>query len=407
MSARRAARRFALLALVAAVFLTALFGSRSAVAQGRREQEDRRQPPRESRDGEPRGGGSRGGSFRGGEPRGGNFRGGDFRGPGPGPGRPPFPRDLEPTEASVKNRGFVFVDGQYLAPPYEIRSDDGRLTVNDREFTCLPPPRDMGGRGFGPPRGGESSWRSTVNMLANHLGGDGVVMSFKDQPYVQLDSATGYELLQSMTTQAERSIRQVRVMEKLPEDFDQELWDEWIRDFEPPDNLKQRAALWIANFDKTQEQAQAEIRAARWMSRLAYPMSLASMVLTVLSIGHLLGGRPHAGQPTFGIDASPAMIHALNWSLFFAAAFSSFDLVWTILASNTNQMRELNPIGSQWISDPRHLAGFKVSVTSSCLALLWLLRRHKRAQIAAWWVCLILTLVTIRWLTFNSLFVAA
>jgi len=282
------------------------------------------------------------------------------------------------------------------------------LSVNDREFTCQPPPQEYGGgRGFGPPRSAMASWRLAINAVQNQLSGDGIVMSFKDQPYVQLDSTTGYELLQSMTTQAERSIRQIRVMERLPQDFDEETWDAWIRDFAPPDNLKQRAALWIANYDKNQEQAQAEIRATRWMSRLAYPMSVASMVLTVLSIGHLLGGRPHAGQPTRGMDESPAMIHALNWSLLFATAFSTFDLIWTILASNTNQMRELNPIGSQWISDPRHLAGFKVSVTFSCLALLWLLRRHKRAQIAAWWICLILTLVTIRWLTFNSLFVSA
>jgi hypothetical protein len=379
------------------------------VAQERAET-DARRPPREIRgkisreselrDRDSRGGDSRRGEFRGGGPR------GDFPG---GPGRPPFPDfdRQQPTEATIKNRGFVFVDGEYLAPPYEIRFADGRFLVNDREFTCQPPAQEFGGRGFGPPRGGMSSWRSAINMVQNQLSGDGIVMSFKDQPYVQLDSTTVYELLQSMTTQAERSMRQIRVMERLPEEFDQEVWDAWIRDFVPPDNLKQRAALWIANYDKNQEQAQAEIRATRWMSRLAYPMSVASMVLTVLSIGHLLGGRPHAGQPTRGMDDSPAMIHALNWSLFFAAAFSTFDLVWTILASNTNQMRELNPIGSQWISDPRHLAGFKVSVTFSCLALLWLLRRHKRAQIAAWWICLILTLVTIRWLTFNSLFVSA
>jgi hypothetical protein len=155
-----------------------------------------------------------------------------------------------------------------------------------------------------------------------------------------------------------------------------------------------------------QQEAESEIRATQWMNRLAYPLIVSSMVLTVLSLGHLLGGRPHAGKPTLGIDATPQMIHALNWSLFFAAAFSSIDLIWTILAASTNQIRELNPIGSQWIGNPRHLAGFKISVTFSCLALLWLLRKHKRAQIAAWWVCLILTLVTIRWLTLNSLFVS-
>jgi uncharacterized protein DUF5658 len=279
------------------------------------------------------------------------------------------------------------------------------LLINDRELTCQPPPRSFGGRGFGPPRGGENSWRYMMTELPNQLQNDCVVLSFKDQPYLVLDSATGYDLLKSMTTQAERSLRQVSVMERLPEDFDKKLWDDWIRDFQAPDDLKQRAAYLIASYDSTQREAQAEIRAAQWMNRLAYPLALASMVLIVLSLGHLLGGRPHAGKPTFGVDAAPEMIRALNWSLFFAAAFSSIDLIWTILAANTNQMRELNPIGSHLIEDPRHLAGFKIGITFSCLALLWLLRKHKRAQIAAWWLCLLLTLVTIRWLTFNSLFV--
>jgi hypothetical protein len=31
------------------------------------------------------------------------------------------------------------------------------------------------------------------------------------------------------------------------------------------------------------------------------------------------------------------------------------------------------------------------------------MRKHKRAQIAAWWLCLVLTLVTCRWLVVDSL----
>ena len=156
--------------------------------------------------------------------------------------------------------------------------------------------------------------------------------------------------------------------ERLPAEFDKTVWDDWIDHFEPPEDLRQRAAVLVARYVETQRAAEAQIRAAQWMERLAYPLSVGSMVLIVLAIGHLLGGRPHAGKPTFGVDPSPEMIRALEWSLFFTAAFSSIDLIWTILAANTNQMRELNPIGSQWIEDPRHLAGFKISVTFSCLA---------------------------------------
>jgi hypothetical protein len=66
-------------------------------------------------------------------------------------------------------------------------------------------------------------------------------------------------------------------------------------------------------------------------------------------------------------------------------------------------MQELNPIGSHLIGNPRHLAGFKIGITLPSLLLLWLLRKHKRAQAAAWWLCLILTFVTLRWLTMSPL----
>jgi hypothetical protein len=333
--------------------------------------------------------------------------GGGHRGYGSPPERfgPPAERIYEPPTTATAKGGYLFIDGEYLAPPYEIRLEDDRLLVNDREMKCVPPQRSYGGRGSGPSR--EPSRRWSVGELYGYLHNNNVVMSFANQPFLVLDTNSAYDLFKSLTAKDQRSLRQVSVMEKLPEEFDRQVWDKWITRFVPPDNLKERAVVFVASFDATQREALANIRARRLMETLAYPLSVAGMVMSVLAIGHLLGGRPHAGKPTAGMDASPEMIKALNWSLLFAAVFSSIDLILTILGANADQIRELNPIGNLWIEDPRHLAGFKVAVTFSCLALLWLLRKYKRAQIAAWWVCLVLTLVTCRWVLMTSLFVSA
>ena len=94
--------------------------------------------------------------------------------------RPGFFRGYDgPMEATVKGKGFLFLDGEYLPPPYEIRYAEDKLTVNGRELTCIPPPRSFGGRGFGSSRGGEPSWRHMVNELSSHLMGDSVVLSFE------------------------------------------------------------------------------------------------------------------------------------------------------------------------------------------------------------------------------------
>jgi hypothetical protein len=316
-----------------------------------------------------------------------------------------------PTEGSTR-QGFLFINGEYVSPSYEIRLTDGEMWVNGKKLECQPPSRGYG-RGYGPgpygpygPRTADAQpWRYMVGELQGQLGSDMAVFCFAEQPYVVLDSSATYDLLKAMTAENGRALRQVSVREKLPEQFDKAVWDAWVETFEPSGELLNRAAVLINSFEAAQREADADMRATRLLNRFAYPLAVGGMVLSVLAIGHLLGGRPHAREQAIGRDESPAMIHSLNWSLMFVAAFTLLDLTWTILAANAGQMHELNPIGSHLIENPRHLAGFKLGITLPSLALLWLLRKHKRAQVAAWWICLVLTFVTLRWLALSPLFV--
>ena len=104
-------------------------------------------------------------------------RGEDFRRP-------------EPTTEASSEKGYFFLDGEYLPPPYEIRYADGEVTINGRKLTCEPQRNYFGmghngrpfGSGFGPAR--SDPWRPLVGELAQHLDSDTVVMSFPDQPLV-------------------------------------------------------------------------------------------------------------------------------------------------------------------------------------------------------------------------------
>jgi hypothetical protein len=66
----------------------------------------------------------------------------------------------------------------------------------------------------------------------------------------------------------------------------------------------------------------------------------------------------------------------------------------------------MNPIGHELIDNPLHLMAFKLLVTSTAIGLLYVCRRIPLAQQASWWSCLVLTLVTARWLIFNSMFLS-
>lgn len=139
---------------------------------------------------------------------------------------------------------------------------------------------------------------------------------------------------------------------------------------------------------------------------LAYPLTLLGMVLSVIAFGHLLKSLPDHGAMRTNGGVTAEIVRATVVSLGLVIVLSGLDLVWTLLASQSGQMRELNPLASRLISDPQALIAFKAVATLIACGLLFALRHHGRAQLASWWICLICTMLTFRWLMFNSMFIA-
>ena len=76
----------------------------------------------------------------------------------------------------------------------------------------------------------------------------------------------------------------------------------------------------------------------------------------------------------------------------------------TLLTDPHGGFTELNPIAGLFVKTPLALSGFKLVATGVAVGILWYRRIYVGAQKAAWWLCLVLTLVTIRWVTIQSLF---
>jgi uncharacterized protein DUF5658 len=350
------------------------------------------------------------------EPPRGPRRGPEFGGFGGFGGGPPshFGYGMNRIPDQPIETGYLFIEGQCLAPPYKIRLQEGSVTVNNRPLPCKPPEPDQGFArpdGFGrPDRRWESQntdpWRRLALQLVSQLSASSVVMAFSDQPLVVLDGSAGaYDLFQRLTGEGKTSSK-VELVDRLPDGFDERVWNTWLGSFTPSLGLRARAISLITTFDETDAEARGDVAANRWMSRLAYPLTLSGLLLAVLSIGHLLGGRPAAGKTAFEQDASPETLRALQYSLVLVGLLSLLDLAWTLIASQAGQMRELNPFGSTLIESPLLLAVFKIGVTGMSIGLLFALRKYRRAQVAAWWACLILTILAFRWLVFNSMYVS-
>src|SRR5262245_7724431 len=252
MSAKRGGSLLLVVLAFAAVASFACASASPALAQERSKRND------SSRSEGPRSEGPRSEDLRGDAQRTDNRRGDGPRGEGRGPrGDARSPRDFAPPprgfdsprgfdqsprpfdgpqEATAK-AGFLFIDGEYLHPPYEIRHEDDGVTVNGQKLTCNPPPPEFSsfGRGFGGPPRPEQLLRGFVGRLQRELSANGVVLSFADQPFVQLDSSTSTEFLQAMVvSDGKRDVRRAEVRERLPDNFDRNVWDDWIENYVPP-----------------------------------------------------------------------------------------------------------------------------------------------------------------------------
>ncbi len=320
-----------------------------------------------------------------------------------GSGTPPVSR-LDDKLAQAQ--GILLVGNQYVAPPLTMRVQDGQLLVNEMPVSLEPSHIRQQQRRW--PSSPDFQAYVQGQQIAGHLETAQVVVVLESQPLVVLSVPHDQiDVLRKLARlEAAAAVHPVGISERLPPNLDRAVWDRWLAEFKPTPEFVTRARERIELYERTEREAHAAAAATRRLSDWSYPLSLVGMVATVLGFGHLLSHRPPVGAKSLDIDASPLAVGVLTWSLALVVLFSALDLTWTILAFQAGQMRELNPLGSHLIENPIQLIAFKVGATAISVGLLFCLRKYSKAQLAAWWICLILTLLTARWLILSSMMVA-
>ena len=329
------------------------------------------------------------------------------RAQGWGPGfAPPNPSDKWRADLAGAD-GFLFLNGQYVPLPCDLALDGESLTINGVLVESTPPPLPGGDRPGGKMRRQRpgSEVRRLGTEIVQHLIGGEVVVLFPNQPVIAVPRGKPqYELLTTLLNDSE-PVTPVSVTRQL-RPGQQPAWDAWLARFEPAGEFRQRARDLIALYDQRESEGISAIAANRRLNLFAYPLSVLGMVVTTLGMGHLLSHRPPVGAKSLETDASPPALRVLTYSLALVVVYSVLDLTWTILAHQAGQMLELNPLGSHLIENPLHLVAFKAGATGLAVGLLFVLRKYRRAQLAAWWVCLVCTLLTARWLTISPMMAA-
>jgi hypothetical protein len=308
--------------------------------------------------------------------------------------RVPYPG--EDTEFHIDS-GLLILDGVYVAPPYHILTQpDGAVLVNGQPFSyTLAPNREPSRFPSGRRKrfGGEYDGRETAaSFVEDILRSDGMLISQSGTSPYWL--ATPSEVSNFLNV-------------SLNEGHDYKQFPSWLVATFPVlrDNVEFRrhARAYVNKSNQIETDNRSQADKVRLLDQVAYPLSSVGMFLVVLATGQLLSVRPPQ-RDELHLESSEASSNTVRFATMIVA-FSILDLVWTILASHDGSMKELNPFGARLISDPVMLVSFKLATTFASVGILLYLRRFHRVTLASWWLCLVLTLLTARWLTFNSLLV--
>lgn len=329
------------------------------------------------------------------------------------------------TQAPTPMTGWLFVDQAFVPPPYVVASTVDTVTVNGTQVISADQLRGQIGqrervRGRRPPRRGSAfgvrdvAYRdreqSSIDELRQHLdqmlGAGSVVIADGDGGLLELYDLADLKYFWSNVLGRDEHLDSVnRIDTRLISQ------QEWIRGLGDNPALIQAGTAVLAEFNAVTVDNTQVSEAVRDLGRWSYPLTVLGMLLGVLAIGHLLKSAANpslaaSGDPRESRDSiNPAFIKATVVSIGLIFAMSMLDLAWTLLASQAGQMRELNPIGARMIDSPALLIVFKAIVTGGACLIFYSLRKHAQTQTAAWWMCLVLCLLTMRWLVFNSLFV--
>lgn len=316
-------------------------------------------------------------------------------------------------ESQSTDDGFVFINGEFLPGPYTFRSEGIKTFVNDvliaRELIDLTSELDIdqedGGLGrFHRRRHFESQQTYAEFLSLRFSQSRQIIVAFDGRSPKLLSKALGgNDLLSVLVSESHRPALLPKLLAFAGSDKVASEWSSWVTGFRPDDEFLTAAQPIVDRIDLVHREGHARQAAIRRLDTFAYPLTIAGMIMSVFAIGHLMSNPPNGGKTPDEVEMSPEVLQVVTRSLVLVVALSLLDLIWTLLASQAGTMRELNPVGGRLIDDPAKLIFFKVTMTGLAAGLMFKLRYYRRAQLASWWACLILTLLTVRWLTFNSM----
>ena len=319
--------------------------------------------------------------------------------------------EREPRVSHPIETGYLVFDGHYVPPPYIVRQHGEEISVNDR---CLPPEQNTGPSfGFGPGPGSGRWWGYGRNRVSSRFSRTEQQFERGALLFVLEDGTSGFivsdnafAVLEILLSDASNEDKVESLADGRFPRFDLAGWTKIVECFEKSADVTERVRQVEEEGKRAVEEALAARRRVEFFDSapLKYGVTVIAMVLVVIALGSLLNHRPKSDARWRDVDQDGDRVAMVTKNVILLALLNGFDLALSLMAHQAGGFLELNPLGQKLIENPAYLAAFKLTaLLTSCLILL-MLRKYRGAQTASWWMCLVCTILTFRWLTYNSMF---
>lgn len=189
-------------------------------------------------------------------------------------------------------------------------------------------------------------------------------------------------------------------------------WKKVLQEFQPSASLRQyvehdiESCCTTTEDEFTDDSRQLSLNDGMNSRLLIYTLNTIGMLLVVISLGVLIHNRPTPNLAWDTIVNSSESLSLTKKCVVLSVVLSVFDLISTTTAASSAEFGfiEVNPFAAPLIGDPTLLTVIKLLGTGLSAGLLWSQQKYVGAQKAAWWICFVLTLVTVRWVVVDSLF---
>ncbi|MCA9121557.1 MAG: hypothetical protein H6822_13195 [Planctomycetaceae bacterium] len=297
--------------------------------------------------------------------------------------------------------GGVIINGNYLPAPYRITVVPDGIEVNG-QFVPQEGFNDRGRRNREP-----QSDIPFAARVCNRLEEGAWLLGWEEGGYGIMGEARFMDVVATLESESADNVK-VEGLESLGSRWIRRAdWRELVARWDLPASIvDQLLVAYQEEFAADPELVAAIGAPYRRFHTSIYLLTVFGIGATVFALGTLLSYRPIEKMSWSNVNLSKDATHLVLRSVILLIGLAVLDLVCTTISAQTTSFWELNPLGAAALHSPFVLGAFKIGATLMSGAILLSLRRYHGAQVAAWWLALFCTILAIRWVTFNSMFLA-